>query len=334
MKINNLGRYFNKGYYEIKYNEKKDYLNVIVKEEKKEEKKEEGKENEEKNKEIEPLLDNKINNKILSELKKLEEIFSKTDGFQLKTSYPGLLIGVGYSHNSLSEGEFQNGFYFDYTTGLPMVPGSSVKGVLRDAFPNNEILEKTWFQDLIKNNKEDFEDYDKFQEKFYNENNESDIMLKYRQYCIQKSKIEYISDILGIEYKDYEKIKILESEIFERKGDIFFDAYPIFKESDSILADDYISKHINSIETEEDDLLQNPNPIRFLKLSPDLEIKFNFKIKNTSEILKSKDGDQYFIVKTKKKLFKKILTDFGIGARRTVGYGQLKDSEMEKLNEN
>ena len=54
--------------------------------------------------------------------------------FELSTVYPGLFTGSGYPHESNIEGELKLGFFFDYTTGLPVIPGSSVKGVLRSAF--------------------------------------------------------------------------------------------------------------------------------------------------------------------------------------------------------
>lgn len=52
----------------------------------------------------------------------------------VKTTYPGLLIGSGYNHETGALGEIKIGFYFDHTTGLPTIPGSSVKGLLRSAF--------------------------------------------------------------------------------------------------------------------------------------------------------------------------------------------------------
>ena len=55
--------------------------------------------------------------------------------FELTTTYPGLVLGTGYSHETGTEGEFKLGFYFDWTTGLPVIPGSSVKGILRAAGP-------------------------------------------------------------------------------------------------------------------------------------------------------------------------------------------------------
>lgn len=54
--------------------------------------------------------------------------------FSLTTQYPGLVTGSGIPHESDSKGEIKIGFSFDYTSGLPVIPGSSVKGVLRSAF--------------------------------------------------------------------------------------------------------------------------------------------------------------------------------------------------------
>jgi CRISPR-associated protein Cmr6 len=72
----------------------------------------------------------------------------------LRTTYPGLLIGLGNAHNAkegIKDGEdgdeIKLGFTLDYVTGLPMIPGSTVKGVLRSAFTRhpeyvaNEVLQ-------------------------------------------------------------------------------------------------------------------------------------------------------------------------------------------------
>lgn len=63
-------------------------------------------------------------------------IFPKIKGassFTLKTTYPGLLVGTGYSHDIEDRDAigYRLGFYFDHTTGLPVIPGSSIKGLLR-----------------------------------------------------------------------------------------------------------------------------------------------------------------------------------------------------------
>jgi CRISPR-associated protein Cmr6 len=59
----------------------------------------------------------------------------KALAFPLEVIYPGLIIGAGYAHPALDKEDYQIGFYFDHTTGLPIIPGSSVKGVLKNAFP-------------------------------------------------------------------------------------------------------------------------------------------------------------------------------------------------------
>lgn len=53
---------------------------------------------------------------------------------ELEVLYPGLVTGVGIKHEAKVTGEFKLGMHFDYTTGLPIIYGSSVKGVLRSYF--------------------------------------------------------------------------------------------------------------------------------------------------------------------------------------------------------
>jgi CRISPR-associated protein Cmr6 len=56
--------------------------------------------------------------------------------FVLETVYPGLLAGLGNPHGvgGASDNDIKAGFSFDYVTGQPYIPGSSVKGVLRHYF--------------------------------------------------------------------------------------------------------------------------------------------------------------------------------------------------------
>ena len=57
------------------------------------------------------------------------------NGFPLKTIYPGLITGIGMVHETGMMGEFKLGMAFDFSTGYPFIPGSSVKGLLRSMFP-------------------------------------------------------------------------------------------------------------------------------------------------------------------------------------------------------
>lgn len=53
----------------------------------------------------------------------------------LETAYPGMMVGSGNPHGgNLSESDMKNGFTFDYVTGQPVIPGSTVKGLLRTCF--------------------------------------------------------------------------------------------------------------------------------------------------------------------------------------------------------
>ena len=65
--------------------------------------------------------------------------------FVLKTQYPGPLLGLGYPHdNGSGEPEIVKlGFSLDYVSGLPVIPGSTVKGVLRSLFRKTGAHEYT-----------------------------------------------------------------------------------------------------------------------------------------------------------------------------------------------
>ncbi len=63
------------------------------------------------------------------------------------TTYPGLLLGSGNAHELPSvKGQLILGFNFDYTNGLPVIQGSSIKGVIRSAF-SHEIYIKELLED-------------------------------------------------------------------------------------------------------------------------------------------------------------------------------------------
>lgn len=87
----------------------------------------------------------------------LENRIQGLEEFSLKTMYPGLLIGIGYSHDLKEKDVLKCGFSFDYVTGLPYIPGSSIKGVLRSYFPGENKEEYEMKESYIKGilNKED-----------------------------------------------------------------------------------------------------------------------------------------------------------------------------------
>lgn len=67
-------------------------------------------------------------------LHKIDRPVETKDAFSLEVIYPGLVTGIGINHEATIEGEFKLGVHFDWTYGMPVVYGSSVKGVLRSYF--------------------------------------------------------------------------------------------------------------------------------------------------------------------------------------------------------
>lgn len=74
------------------------------------------------------------NNSLLEKLENIDGIKM----FSLYTAYPGLMIGTGAMHDIGMKEALKNGFTFDYVTGLPYLPGSSLKGMLRSYFPEGK----------------------------------------------------------------------------------------------------------------------------------------------------------------------------------------------------
>ena len=205
---------------------------------------------------------------------------------ELQIAYPGLVTGIGINHEAKIEGEFKLGVHFDWTHGMPVVYGSSGKGVLRSAFikkeKNRKILE--------------YDDY------FLKE-------VTKREWSQEEIKILFDAIFEGKNEKGNNL------SIYDR--DIFFDA--VITQADSkgrILCSDSITPHGGETH---DNPLKNPTPLTFMKIAPGCKLEFRFKLHNT-DLGEGRNisADQ------KRALFKEILTTVGIGAKTNVGYGQLK----------
>ena len=184
------------------------------------------------------------------------------EGFSLTTVYPGLLVGSGYTHPKLksNDEDFQLGFFFDHTTGLPLISGSTIKGVLRSVL-ENEVLAGTL-------------------------------------YAAQLATLSLTP-------------KQLVETLFEGDGAVFYDAYieKTDNEGKKIFGEDYITSHHSD---EKGGALKEPNPVRFLKVLPNVTFRFQFSFKKREN------------VQTSLALFEAILLDFGVGAKTNVGYGQFQ----------
>lgn len=238
-------------------------------------------------------------------------IIADTVAFKLRTVYPGLITGIGMAHETGMEGESKLGMAFDHTSGLPYIPGSSVKGLLRSMFP------------ILPPNKPAH----KIDEK-------TKVLLpKKCQYICEiwnEKIVDKWNKLRGLhpEFMDLPKleeadVKELAEFIFEGKSgdgylsiykrDIFFDAQIVGDYNEKGILDfDFITPHKEA--------LKNPTPIKFLKILPNVVFVFSFKL-GDSKLLSGK----LIPAKAKALLFKEILTTVGIGAKTNVGYGQLKE---------
>ncbi len=59
----------------------------------------------------------------------------------LKTTYPGALVGISTDLRAMNgEEPIEAGMSFDYTSGMPYIPGAMVKGILRACFRYPEMI--------------------------------------------------------------------------------------------------------------------------------------------------------------------------------------------------
>jgi CRISPR-associated protein Cmr6 len=162
--------------------------------------------------------------------------------FEMTTVYPGLVTGLGAPHETHRLGEYKLGFHFDHTTGLPVIPGSTVKGMLRAAFKKN---------------------------------NDEESGYRYVQWLLNEISQESGTDV---ESYSIDQVKSIEREVFEGKGlspyrrDVFLDAVILSSgnEKTLFLADDFITPHASEF--------KDPMPLQFLKVLPQVTFRFQFRL--------------------------------------------------------
>lgn len=173
---------------------------------------------------------------------------------QLKTIYPGLITGSGLPHQTGSKGEFKLGFQFDYTTGLPYIPGSSIKGTLRSMFPFS-LKDKGSTKRILPEYRKERMEY-------------------IRDLIIEVTNINEISDteIQALEYAIFTNStpsgKTIEFSLEEK--DVFYDAFVQIQRWSNVKRY-YVTPH-------GENPLKDPKPILFLKIRHDVTIKLLFQI--------------------------------------------------------
>lgn len=209
--------------------------------------------------------------------------------FELTTNYPGLAIGLGYSHSTgRSDEEFKLGFFFDHTTGLPVIPGPSIKGRLRSFFPG----------------------------RYANSQRQKEVAAHLLAILSQLKK----RGIIQSEATE-DSLPALEAAIFEGEGlkdmgpliqDTFFDAYPSrsANRSSYFIDTGAITPHSHP--------LKEPNPLRILKILPGVAFRFQFRLNNYGGLM----------AEEKKALFQYLLLEYGMGAKTATGFGQFSNEQQ------
>lgn len=231
-----------------------------------------------------------------------------------KTTYPGLLIGSGYLHETGMTGEVKLGFHFDHTTGMPVIPGSSVKGVLRSAFPQFRPNKKElWIIDNISNEPEKNKVKAQYIGRDLLEWKDDDEILFSKVHQLE----QHIFEGMDVEQSVKEK-KAVYYSLYER--DIFYDAFPTLGVSGNerkIMGMDAITPHGSNP-------LKNPIPLPFIKILPGVLITFYFNL----------NAPDYMEIDSEKRqsLYSRILLDLGIGAKTNVGYGQFEGPYIKSVH--
>lgn len=168
--------------------------------------------------------------------------------FILEVCYPGLVTGIGINHEAKVEGEFKLGIHLDYTTGLPIIYGSSVKGVLRSAFQEDDLL---------------------------------DVLPRLVPPKLKEELKPVINKMKGIPLKELADAIFGDDDdrdsrsVYER--DVFFDAI-VFDTNSSgrFLAVDSITPHGNNP-------FKNPIPLTFVRIASGCKIQFRFRLTGDDE---------------------------------------------------
>ena len=213
---------------------------------------------------------------------------------KLMTIYPGLVLGTGYAHpirweskkGGRNPSDYQMGFFFDHTTGLPVLPGSSVKGVLRSVFPQAV--------------------------------DEDDVTAGKQEYIAQALDLQPADIDSNLQTALFHRRHVFHDAFVSAVAEnAFSHTHQAGNGASSapnerrLFMEDYLTPH-------GEDRFKEPKPLRFLKVAPGVTFTFTFQLDKTVLSSIGMKAEQIL------PLFTTILCDFGIGAKRNYGYGHFK----------
>lgn len=290
---------------------------------------------------------------------------------RLKTTYPGLVIGTGYAHGiGAKEGdEFKMGFHFDHTSGHPAIPGSSIKGAIRSVFPMRwrQLATKATAEAAkaaikaeeaaakmenatVKDKDDATEVWQVAKDQRERKQRKADALLREAE-GREQYIIELLQELFGMQ-GDGAQVQCLEQESFAGQAhhfndasqavlippsqrDVFFDAtLTDANDGKPYLFRDFLTPHKNRDGDGIPDEMKNPLPIQFLKVLPEIQFGFRFRLLDDFTRLDYKDGKvtkntqaRILSGEQREQLFRRILLDWGVGAKTKSGYGQFSDQE-------
>jgi CRISPR-associated protein Cmr6 len=294
-----FGRFIPKTLISKEESEDKDkYLNLIV--------------NEFNNFKQKTNLLNFINARNISFLQKLQNYGFKIEPIKATCNWR-LIIGLGASHPQ------ETSMTLHHIYGIPYIPGSAVKGVIRhwkilkkfseldiSEFEQinclEKILEMADLDNKDENKRDDKLSKEDFKKKFRVKNKDKYIEPDDKLYDFLISKQEFI--------RNFQRLFGTQ----QKKGElIFMDALPV---EDINLKIDIMNPHYPDYygKGEPPADWQNPTPIKFLTVE---NTKFQFYI-----LSRSRNNE---LLDISKKLLQEALKEHGIGAKTSLGYGILEE---------
>lgn len=242
--------------------------------------------------------------------------------FVAKSTSP-FVTGMGNEH------PLENGFSFLNPYGLPYLPGSSIKGVLRRAA--EELIHANWFSG--EGNWSVLDIFYLFGLETISGNDEW-----YRCFNVDKEQIEkYLHFIAPNQSDQHENILNANSPILElvrarnlsAKGILsFWDCYP---SSYKRLEFEIMTPHQTDYHQKEQEPhdTESPNPIRFLTIPPRSQFTFHISLCDACQIRQYIPENWQEIIE---KTFEHAFHWLGFGAKTAVGYGTMvRDKSKENL---
>jgi CRISPR-associated protein Cmr6 len=210
------------------------------------------------------------------------------DDCKLKTS-SRLVVGLGSGH------VLETSLTLHHLFGIPYIPGSALKGVVR-MVNFWEIVEKL--------NKKSDEEIERLQKQLYED------------------------EISHSDSGDILKHKLLFGAQNFKGLLIFLDAYPEINENQEIFELDVMTPHYQGYYTKNQPPgdWENPNPITFLTVKKGINFCFNvlfdkYRAENITFIEEWRKNNYSDLISDVKNWLEKALKEFGVGAKTRLGYG-------------